>query len=164
MSLPQTGELKFSLINTELSNTSNSYLTLGSSSARALANVQSGTIRVSDFYGKSASVVYIGLSTISYLLESHILALPAFSITYPYDFSLNAGINQYQYFACPVDHDTVDFLDRDSQFAGGWDGAHDNGFATIGPRLTSVSGQQYRVYRTDFSNLGVCNWRVRLST
>lgn len=51
MSLPSSGVMKASMIRTELKQTG--AIRLGSSECRKLAGVPSGTIKMSDFYGKS---------------------------------------------------------------------------------------------------------------
>lgn len=53
MTLPVSGALSFSQINTELQNPSTAALSLDNLNARKLANKLSGTISVSDFYGKT---------------------------------------------------------------------------------------------------------------
>lgn len=82
------------------------------------------------------------------------------------DFTLNAptGSNLYMYFAYPVSMGLVQFLDVDSQFVGGWDGANDNPYEVYGPitlNITTPSGAvvPFYVYRTDYSELGSVHWQ-----
>lgn len=77
-------------------------------------------------------------------------------------FSLDAGQNQYQYFAYPVAYGAVEFHDNDSNFNGGWDGAHNDPMSVYGPVEIDITidGQviPFYVYRTDFPALGLCHW------
>jgi hypothetical protein len=81
------------------------------------------------------------------------------------------GQDLYQYWASPVSAGEVEFLDTDSQFVGGWDGANNDiwdplKFGPITLNITTPSGLvvPYYVYRTDYNNLGPCNWLSRAST
>ena len=53
MTLPTSGQLRVSQINTELGNPTTAAVNIGSSTLRSLAGVASGQIRLSNFYGKS---------------------------------------------------------------------------------------------------------------
>ena len=82
------------------------------------------------------------------------------------DFTLNAplGSGLYMYFAYPVSMGLAQFLDVESQFVGGWDGAFDNPYEQWGPETINVtvpSGEvvPFYVYRTDYSELGSVHWQ-----
>ena len=85
--------------------------------------------------------------------------------TLEHDFTLNAplGSGLYMYFAYPVSMGLAQFLDVESQFVGGWDGAFDNPYEEWGPATVNVavpSGEvvPFYVYRTDYSELGSVSW------
>ena len=54
MTLPVSGTISLSDVNTELGKASTALITMNDADARALAGVPSGQISMSDFYGKSA--------------------------------------------------------------------------------------------------------------
>lgn len=55
MTLPTSGIITFADINIELGKSATDSISLNDSDVRSLAGVPSGTIRMSDFYGKSAA-------------------------------------------------------------------------------------------------------------
>jgi hypothetical protein len=73
-------------------------------------------------------------------------------------FSLNAQPGQFQWWASPVAFGAVRFLDRDSQFYGGWDGANNDPQNVYGPRTITINGIPFYTYRTDYDGLDLCNW------
>jgi hypothetical protein len=81
-------------------------------------------------------------------------------------FSLNALPNQYQYFAYPALYGPVNFYDEDSHLTGGWDGASDDPYSAMGPKVLSVTiagiTSVFYVYRTDYPGLGACRWTTSL--
>lgn len=64
MTLPASGTISMSNINTEMGRASNYQFSLNDSDVRALAGVPSGTISLSNFYGKS-NIHYVRPSTYS---------------------------------------------------------------------------------------------------
>lgn len=112
-------------------------------------------------------VVYYGTSTVSMLTGAEVLALSTnvFNPILPLDITITAGANQFMYWASPVDFGPVQFLDLDSMFVGGWDGAHGLiGFPsniTTGPRVVTVNNILYNLYRTDFAGLGYVPWQIQ---
>lgn len=165
MALPSSGILAFSTIASELQRgTSN--VALNDTDLRGLAEKANGQISVSDFYNKQHLnvVAYYGLSTVKLLDASGILALtPLSNPVLPYNLTLTAGVDQFMYWASPVSFGEVQFFDRESQFAGGWDGAH--GYPQVvveGPKTILVNGQSYYLYRTDYDNLGRVPWQVQV--
>jgi hypothetical protein len=75
-------------------------------------------------------------------------------------FTLNAtpGSGLYQWFAYPQEYGAAQFLDTDSQFYGGWDGASDDPDNVWGPVVFNYNGVPYFVYRTDHNDLALCHW------
>ncbi len=65
------------------------------------------------------------------------------------------GPQQTMYYAYPASYGTTKFLDTESQFVGGWDGAN---APVYGPITIGVEGVLFYVYRTDYPNLGVVPW------
>lgn len=57
MALQSSGQISLGDVNVELGNARTNQLAIGSSAARSLANVLAGTIKMSDFYGKSSLTV-----------------------------------------------------------------------------------------------------------
>lgn len=57
MALQSSGPISFGDVNVELGNSRTNQLALGSSAARSLASILAGTIKMSDFYGKSSLTV-----------------------------------------------------------------------------------------------------------
>lgn len=84
-------------------------------------------------------------------------------------FTLNApvGSGLYQYFAYPASYGHAQFLDLDSNFYGGWDGANDDPMNVFGPVLFDydIGGGNmvpYYVYRTDYPDLTLSRWTASL--
>lgn len=65
MALPSSGEITFAMINIELGRTATTPMTLNDTDVRALAGRPSGAISLSDFYGKSNSLVVFDPTNIS---------------------------------------------------------------------------------------------------
>ena len=107
---------------------------------------------------------YYGLSSVNVATEALILALPGRGTegTYACTFELDAPSGQYQYFCYPVLYGACQFLDTDSGFVGGWDGANDDPWNVYGPIVVDVhvSGNliPFYVFRTDNEGLGLCHW------
>ena len=110
---------------------------------------------------------YYGLSTVAVATSAMVLGLTGRGPTHGVidtTFTLNAlnGSGNYMYFAYPASWGTAKFLDVDSNFYGGWDGANDDPMNVYGPSLltVSISGTQvqFYVYRTDYPDLGLCHW------
>jgi hypothetical protein len=111
---------------------------------------------------------YYGMSTLALPTESMILNLSGRGPTagiIDTTFTLNATVGQglYQWFAYPAAYGTAQFLDTDSNFYGGWDGAHDDPQNIYGPTSVDVhvGGNliPFYVYRTDYPDLGTCHWK-----
>jgi len=112
---------------------------------------------------------YYGLSTTAIANESLVLSLTNRGPTpgsVDATFTITAGPNMYTYFAYPAHYGIARFLDVDSSFYGGWDGAHDDPFNVLGPVIVNVTVDgkaiPFYVYRTDNQNLGLCHWVVSL--
>ena len=113
---------------------------------------------------------YYGNSNLTLMTEAGILALTERGTAGTLDctFSLNPGSTEdagvYQWFCYPVEYGPMQITDRDNGFIGGWDGAHDDPWNTYGPSVVSavVDGKQipFYCYRTDHSDLGLCNWQT----
>lgn len=78
-------------------------------------------------------------------------------------FTLNAPTADLtMYYAYPVSYGEATFLDIASNFQGGWDGAHGDFGATLGPIIVTVliSGVpvSFYLYQTDYANLGSVQW------
>lgn len=86
MALPSSGAISFSQINTELNFTSTAQLSIDSSAARTLAGVPSGTISLSNFYGKSN----FSFTTDTAVLGAGPIA-PGASYSYPVVYTRTAG-------------------------------------------------------------------------
>jgi len=67
MTLPASGALSMSQVNTELSLSSTAAISLGSSGVRGLAGIASGAINMNALHGKSASSVTIAMSVAPYI-------------------------------------------------------------------------------------------------
>ncbi len=165
MTLPYSGDMSASLINDELGLATSSPIGLGDTLPRSLAGISAGAISSYDFYGKSSAPpqppVYIGMSTNVSISESLILSFAQHVVlTLPYQFILNSPANDYMYWASPATLGKVKFYDSDSQFTGGWDGAY-NDYVRTGPIEIIINSLLYKVYRTDFPGLGLCNWEAR---
>lgn len=115
-----------------------------------------------------------GMSTQAIADAALVLGLQTRSTVQPatltQDFTLNAPSSSglYMYFAYPVSMGLVQFLDVDSQFTGGWDGANDDPYNVYGPitiNITVPSGEvvPFYVYRTDYSDLGSVHWQSSLA-
>lgn len=81
--------------------------------------------------------------------------------------SLDIPFPYYAYFACPIEMGPANFIDNDTGFPGGWDGAKwpDGGtHSATGPIVVQYDdgdGLSYwYVYRTDFSGIGQMSWTV----
>jgi hypothetical protein len=166
MTLPATGQLKFSAVSVELSQTPTTKTNLGAANVRTLAGKASGVIKASDLRGKTAAVggsyIYCGLSTVAVATQASILALTQYtSTTLPFSFNLTATSGKYQFFARPVSLGLVLFYDNYSSYYGGWDGAHNDMGVTPGPITITINSVSYYVYRTDFAGLGSSSWEAQ---
>lgn len=112
---------------------------------------------------------YYGMSASSVITESLVLGLSGRGPTpgqIATDFNLDAvtGTGNYMYFAYPASYGSARFLDIDSNFYGGWDGANDDPENILGPALVNVTiggkSVPFYVYRTDYPELGYCRWRA----
>lgn len=120
-------------------------------------------------YKATLQAPFYGMSAQAVATPAMVLALSGrfpSPISVTQDFTLNAPIASglYMYFASPVSYGLVQFLDVESTFIGGWDGAQDNPYDLYGPitlNITIPSGVivPFYVYRTDYSELGSVNWR-----
>lgn len=111
---------------------------------------------------------WYGMSTVEVATEAVILGLTGrgtTSGTYLTSFTLNATTGLYQYFAYPVSYGACQFLDTDSGFIGGWDGANNDIYSLSGPIVMDihVGGQvvPFYVYRTDHEGLTLCHWTTQ---
>ena len=112
---------------------------------------------------------FYGLSTLEVATEEMLLSLNRSMVTpmtTVLDFTLDAptGSNLYMYFASPVSLGLVQFLDVESTFVGGWDGANNDPFNVYGPitmNITAPDGSiiPFYVYRTDWYDLGSVRWQ-----
>jgi hypothetical protein len=85
-------------------------------------------------------------------------------------FTLTAEGNDAYYYAYPKEYGLASFMEMDSKGNviglgyGGWDGAHGDNSATLGPveALITVNGQQvpFYIYVSDWQGLGQTWWRV----
>jgi hypothetical protein len=68
------------------------------------------------------------------------------------------------YYAYPVSYGEADFLDIESNFQGGWDGAHGDYGQTLGPIIVPVDFNgttvNFYLYQTDYDELGSVTWRA----
>lgn len=110
-------------------------------------------------YGMSAQTIADASLILSLSNRSEIATLVQ-------DFTLNAptGSNLYMYFAYPVSMGLAQFLDVESQFVGGWDGAFDDPYEQWGPAVVNVTTPSgavvpFYVYRTDYAELGSVRWQ-----
>ena len=124
----------------------------------------------SSSYKPSNFIVFWGMSTLELATEEMVLGLEHRSVdpktpyrTFFLDGGTTAGL--YQWFAHPASAGEVEFLDTDSGFTGGWDGAWNDiynyelhGPITMDVTLPNGSVVSYFVYRTDHNDLGPCNW------
>lgn len=110
---------------------------------------------------------YYGMSASTVITESLVLGLAnrgptpgSIGTTFTLNATVGAGL--YQYFAYPTSYGPAKFLDTDSNFYGGWDGANDDPMNVYGPLIINVhvSGNvvPFYVYRTDYPDLGTCHW------
>lgn len=81
-------------------------------------------------------------------------------------FTLNApsGSGLTMYYAYPVSYGEATFLDIQSNFQGGWDGAHGDYGSTMGPIIVPVDFNgttvNFYLYQTDWEELGQVEWSV----
>ena len=125
------------------------------------------------YHAKPAAVPviapYYGLSTLEVATEAMILNLAyrgptAGVVDATIHLNASVGSGMYQFYAYPAAYGPAKFYDIDSGFYGGWDGAN-NDFMNIWGPLTidvTVAGNKvpFFVYRTDYPDLGSCNWTV----
>lgn len=111
---------------------------------------------------------YYGLSTVEVATEAVILGLTGRGTTagtYITSFTLDAASGQYQYFAYPVTYGACQFLDTDSNFIGGWDGANNDIWTLNGPIVLDIHvdgvAVPFYVYRTDHEGLALCHWTTQ---
>lgn len=125
------------------------------------ASVQTFRARIS-----AASIApYYGLSTEVNITEALVLGLSNRGNvgTNDFTFTLNAapGSGLFMFYAYPVDFGASQFLDHDSGFYGGWDGANNDIWnGPYGPVTITVQGIPFYVYRTDYEDLGSKTWTV----
>ena len=114
---------------------------------------------IAPYYGTSASTI---------INQSLVLGLAGRGspgvLTTTFTLNAPAGSGLYMYFAYPASYGLARFLDLDSMFYGGWDGANDDpqniyGPATIDVTVNSVVTPFY-VYRTDYPELALCHWEA----
>lgn len=118
-------------------------------------------------YKPGSFLLLWGLSTLRRATPEMVLNLSVRSVS-PKNvnrtFSLTANGGNFMYFASPVEFGPVQFLDTDSSFVGGWDGANDNPFEVYGPIMLDLVIEEetipYYVYRTDYEDLGLCHWKT----
>lgn len=113
---------------------------------------------------------YYGISQLLLMTADGILSLSNRGTAGTLDctFSLNPGTVEdagwHQWFCYPAEYGPAQFVDRDNNFIGGWDGAHDDFCNIYGPSLVNVliEGKQvpFYCYRTDHPDLGLCNWQT----
>ena len=127
-------------------------------------------------YKPSPFIIFWGLNAAEVPTEEVVQSLQNRSIDpkTPYrTFTLNGGTTGglYHYWASPVSAGEVEFLDVESGFTGGWDGAHNDiwnpelyGPVTIDVLTESGIVVPYYVYRTDHNDLGPVTWTSSLST
>ncbi len=127
----------------------------------------------SDYTGQTFGPYY-GLSPVEVATEAVVIGLSgrftAMPMTLTQDFTLNAltGSGNFMYFAYPTSLGLCQFLDVDSQFIGGWDGANNNPYDIYGPitlNITTPSGVvvPFYVYRTDYPELGNVHWTTSVA-
>lgn len=81
-------------------------------------------------------------------------------------FTLNAvtGSGNTFYYAYPVSYGEATFLDVESTFEGGWDGASGDWGQTLGPIIVPVDIDgvmiDFYLYQTDYEELGLVEWSV----
>lgn len=80
------------------------------------------------------------------------------------EFTLSAGRHQKMYYVYPAAYGFARFIDVDSGFEGGWDGAQYFINLQRGPVTVTynIAGKDvdFFIYETDYQNLGLANWRV----
>lgn len=111
---------------------------------------------------------FYGMSTETTPTEALVLGLTGRGNpgTVSLNFTLNAPWNSglYMYYAYPVVYGLTKFLDKDSSFYGGWDGANEDPDNVWGPKVVNVTIEgktiPFYVYRTDYPDLGVCPWEA----
>lgn len=99
MTLPSSGTISLSQVDVELGGNGSSLIGLGDPNVRALANVPTGTIALSDLYGKSAASppILTGLSSVS-----NTGAVPLGTAVGDLLVLLNAGANAASGPQCPL--------------------------------------------------------------
>lgn len=74
----------------------------------------------------------------------------------------NSGMSMC--YAYPVSYGQATFLDVESNFQGGWDGAHGDYGSTLGPIVVDVNFDgaivPFYLYQTDWEDLGRVLWSV----
>lgn len=117
---------------------------------------------------KTAITPYYGVALYNATLdESLVLGLqfrgPAPNRKHP-GFTLTDDENSAMYYAYPSSYGFASFIDVDSGFGGGWDGANGDPVNLPGPKIINVTinGQQieFYAYKTDWPNLGTVTWKV----
>lgn len=85
-------------------------------------------------------------------------ANPSFTLNTP------SGSNLTMFYAYPVEYGEATFLDVQSNFQGGWDGAHGDYGSTMGPIIVPVDFNgavvNFYLYQTDWPELGQVEWSV----
>lgn len=75
-----------------------------------------------------------------------------------------SGSGLTMYYAYPVAYGQATFLDVESTFEGGWDGASGDWGQTLGPIIVPVDINgvmvDFYLYQTDFEELGSVEWSV----
>lgn len=83
---------------------------------------------------------------------------PSFTLDAP------AGSSMSMFYAYPVEYGEATFLDIQSNFQGGWDGAHGDYGSTLGPIVVPVNFNgaivNFYLYQTDWEDLGRVEWSV----
>lgn len=122
---------------------------------------QSVILHIAKTLGVSNIAPYYGLNSATLATPTMILSL-SFRGTVGSvvaDFTLEASANEYFWWASPVSLGRVQFLDVDSGFIGGWDGANNDFENVFGPRVIEINGINFYTYRTDWNGLGLCHWK-----
>lgn len=109
---------------------------------------------------------FYGLSTVAIATPATILGFTGRGTPGVIDlvFTLNSPANSglYMYFAYPASLGLAKFLDTDSMFYGGWDGANDDPQNIYGPATLMITylgvPTSFYVYRTDYPDLALCHW------
>ena len=113
---------------------------------------------------------YYGLSTDTNITEALVLGLAhrgtAGTNSFVFTMDATPGSGLFMFYAYPVDFGASQFLDSDSGFPGGWDGAQNDIWdpQKWGPVTITVMGIPFYVYRTDYEDLGLKTWTVSDAT